>query len=42
MAIYIATISLVYHLIITNYYETSFSFILHRVIELSVYLGSKV
>ena len=42
MAIYIATISLVYHLIITNYHETSFSFFLHRVIELSVYLGSKV
>ena len=39
---YIATISLVYHLIITNYHETSFSFFLHRVIELSVYLGSKV
>ena len=42
MAILIATISLVYHLIITNYYETSFSFFLHRVIELSVYLGSEV
>lgn len=26
MAIYIASISLVYHLIITNYHETSFSF----------------
>lgn len=42
MAILIASISLIYHLIITNYYETSFSFFLHRVIELSVYLGSEV